>query len=279
MRLVFVIGILLFTQYYAGPVAASPAQYRVFIPSYQTGPTQTMVKRGVSIAGQRREYTCKDVPRLGGWYYDWGFDPILCNSYQEAVPMIWGRDIPATIGGNSRWLMGGNECDGASQCNTSPDEYAQVWRTIEDYFPKYRLVAPVPADLTDGWLDTFYRSYQKRYGRAPRFDALAMHCYTTEAVACKGLAALFKEKMAAWNVKELWVTEFATLACQWESTEHAVEEERNLLNFFEQDPAITRYAWFLARTDGTEPGSFGPDCNTSLVDWAHGLTPYGDAYR
>jgi hypothetical protein len=109
---------------------------------------------------------------------------------------------------------------------------------------------------------------------------LAVHCYQNSAEACEGLVRWYENKARAWGVPEVWVTEFSFFSCNGWGLDYALAEAGKFRAWLDAEPMVRRFAWFQARYKGNEPWSFGPECNTSLVNWTTGdLTVFGEAYR
>lgn len=224
--------------------------------------------------------TIAQVKTLGGiWYYNWGADPPVANGI-DAVPMIWGKEVPQKVGGNSAYLMGMNEPDMEGQSNLTPEEGAQIWRKIEQLHPTKLLISPVPSHEDPEWLVRFRDAYRSAYGRWPRLDGLAMHCYIPEQGGCIALGQKFAGWARAWGIREVWVTEFAYLP-KW--AQNAEAQAREFVAWMESEPLIRRYAPFTAYIEGggwfwphTDPAS-----NPSLfvADGSTKLTAMGTWYK
>jgi hypothetical protein len=197
--------------------------------------------------------------------------------------MIWGRaQMSAQVANDVEWVMGFNEPELSTQSNITPTLGAELWRQMEQDYPDKRLVSP-SASLS--WLSQWWNAYVGMYGQAPRVDAVGSHCYGAWSAAtaiskCQSDADQTVAWTQAHGVGEVWVTEFAHLPC-WEGGEvGSIEFMQAMVAYYRQQPTITRWAWFQNAYHGTEPWSFGPDCNTSLVDIDTGqLTPMGEAYK
>lgn len=208
------------------------------------------------------------------WVYQW---VPQCNAGDvECVPMIWGRnDITATVSSGT-WLMGFNEPDLGGQSNLLPVEAAALWREIECRWPHKRLVAPAPSHENPYWIEGFFSAYVSAYGRAPRLDALAFHCYFQNASQCIELGRRFVGLAEAWGVDEVWCTEFAFVPAY---SADAASEAVKFATWLEQQPRITRYAPFVAHItcDWSWPDC-RPSADPSLFDGAGRLTEIGGWY-
>lgn len=184
------------------------------------------------------------------WCYSWRPDPWVGVDH-ERVPMLWGRgDVGRTLGGNSAWLLGFNEPDLPNQAHLTPDEAAVLWRQVEATYPDRRLVSPAPSHLHPEWLAQFRQAYQVRYGRAPRLDALAFHCYWS-AAECIGIGERVVAWAAAWGVPEVWCTEFAFVPA-WAPGGDAAGEAQRWLAWLATQSSVTRYAPFVSHVEGGE---------------------------
>ena len=220
-----------------------------------------------------------DARTLGaGWLYSWGTRPPLVNGV-ESVPMLWDEfDGCPELGGNSEWVMGFNERDHFGLANLSPEEGAEQWRQVEQCYPDKKLLSPAPAFGTT-WLEEMREAYIAASGEAPRFDAVAMHCYGGDGFVpgCQRKARSYATKLEAWDVPGgLWLTEFG---CVDPDREVQVENMEQALAWVETDPHITRYSWFATRYKGDEVWAFGTDHTTALAACESGeLTALGELY-
>lgn len=195
------------------------------------------------------------------WCYDWNTNPKLIKN-TETIPMIWDeRFINEKIGGNSKYLLGFNECDLSRQCNLLPQEAVEPWNIVEQNNPDKLLVAPVPSHLNPNWIIEFREEFYKKYNRYPRFSVLAFHCYEPWAIDCINLGNKFIDLANKWNIKEVWCTEFAFL-------EAYNKDYKNQINIFiswlESTNIITRYAPYVSNR-GECPTFYWTDCR-SIAD-------------
>lgn len=222
-----------------------------------------------------------DIPFPGAtWCYNWNVDPD-CGC--ESVPMIWDETlIGAALGGDSAWVMGFNEPELSGQASVTPTLAAELWREIETLYPDRKLVAPAASKY---WLIQFDWMYQTFYGGHPRLDALAVHCYGAWSAAqgtagCTDKVDVYVDLAQFWGIPEVWVTEFGYLPCWPDGEEGVLAFMEGMVDYYRQNPTVTRWAWFQTSYYGTEPWSFGPHCNTSLIDIETGaLTPFGVLYE
>jgi hypothetical protein len=245
-------------------------QYTVYIPIVQVPAMQ----------GAGATYgDCERIKKSGiDWVYDWSSNPPNCGI--ERVAMIYGSNIPIDI--NTEWILGFNEPELKSQSNITPTQGAILWREIEQVYPDKKLVSP---SASIAWLTQWYSDYVNLYGRPPKMDVVGSHCYgpwnvNTAVGTCKSGA----ENIVRWaktrGINEVWITEFAMLPCWSGGESDSVEFMKQMIEYYKEKELITRWAWFQTSYIGNEPWSFGPYCNTSLVDFYSGeLTEIGKAYK
>lgn len=179
------------------------------------------------------------------WLYDWTLTPAgsaatLEGPGIEAVPMIGHASmVGADLGGNSQWVLGFNEPDLIVQSNIAPEQGAVLWREIEQLYPGHKLVSPAVIDPL--WLDHMRNVYIGRFGVAPRFDALAWHCYAWQAAGCIALGERFVALAELWGVPEVWCTEFVFVEAHTADPER---EARTFVAWLEAEPLVTRYSPF-----------------------------------
>ncbi|MBD3299835.1 MAG: hypothetical protein GF347_00605 [Candidatus Moranbacteria bacterium] len=198
------------------------------------------------------------------WVYNWGIpEDVPWGLYPAA--MVWCTTIPKGLEGYPV-ILWGNEPDIASQCNKSPQEYADFWNeNVGAYGDTYN-VAPAVAHVE--WLEEFLPLLSV----AP--DAISVHCYGHDGGPdCKGFITQFRTFGYPVIVSE-WA---------WIGTDpqEAADYIVDMMAWFDANRDwIIADAYFQARYEGTEPWAFGPEYNTSLVDWERGdLTPQGRAFR
>lgn len=264
-------------QLFASPLGPAKTLVRHWFPLILKQPH---AKKGLGLTYGR----CGDVSTVNAsWYYTWGPQPISCPGSQ-GVPMI--RTNKATwdnVPPSSTWLMVLNEPDAVKQDNLTPSEAAYLWRAVELRFPRQRLVAPGVAWSGTGWLPQWRAEYVKAFNRSPRIDAIAFHCYLPTAAGCMAEVKYFDSLARAWNVSELWVTEYGFLPCRTlgfgaGDLSSALREAEIFTAWMDAQPRITRYAWFAARIRETESWSFPMGCSTALFDMLGTPTQFGEWY-
>ena len=250
--------------------------YYVYLPLIQSNPASAApLKKGVPLTYP----DCAIVTAVNAsWEYAWGPTPPDCPGV-ENIPMIWdSSEINYTLGGNSQWIMGFNEPDSASQANMSPAQAAAGWRQIEQKYPTRKLLAPAPSGANASWIVDFRNAYISAYGTAPRMDGLDVHCYRWYASECTDHTQNFITWANSWNVPEVWVTEFSFSPTSPSSPARSLQEAQTFITWMENNPKITRFAWFASKIQGNE-WWLPPTHNTPLVNWTTGLpTTYGAMY-
>jgi len=213
------------------------------------------------------------------WCYSWSSNPGIINN-TETVPMIWDETrVNEKIGGNSKYLLGFNECDLSGQCNLSPKNAVEPWYIVEQNNPDKLLVAPVPSHLNPNWIIEFREEFYKKYNKYPRFSVLAFHCYEPWAIDCINLGNKFIKLAKEWNINEVWCTEFAFL----EAYNKDYKNQINIfINWLDSNDMITRYAPYVSYR-GICPSFYWTDCrneaNPSLFkENLYTLTELGKIY-
>jgi len=253
------------------------AEHWLFLPAVVRQPTSH--KRGLGTHHPEAESDCH---LLGAtWRYDW-LANIPTTSNCESVPMIYCAEVvrllannSIALGGDSAYILGFNEPDRPDQL-LSPQDAVDLWVTIEEMYPGKLLVSPAPSHLNPGWLRDFRAAYIAKVGRAPRLDALAIHCYfrDDDTARCRTIIEQFVQDANKWGAEGVWVTEFAPVVRVGTTDE---KEARAFVRWLEDNPGVTRYAWFPTRLDGSEYWNPDPDDWALLVDEG-GLTRWGELY-
>ena len=208
--------------------------------------------------------------------------------------MIWGTgDVEATLTGNSGWVMGFNEPDRLDQSNMTVTQVVQNWHRIEERFPAptYKLLAPAYSQDAYGSTNPIAdmrQAFYDAYGYYPRLDGLAVHCYMPFATDCENfITTNFINRMSEFGASEIWVTEFSSNVLQCGSESGAWAQGGALIDWMQQQPQITHFAWFAARIRCyNDPSNCEPwvplpgnTANSPLFNWADGTpTYYGTQY-
>ena len=218
-------------------------------------------KRGVSFDFKQAE----DLPLLSpscSWAYNWGntqnaqaalwFD----SNDMDFCPMAWNNTYNADAirqyvqaHPKTKYLLGFNEPNLKDQCNMTPAEAAAHWGEVVALAKELHLKLVSPAmnygtlvGYSDPikWLDEFFAQPGVSLSDV---EAIAIHCYMASPSAVKNYVEMFKK-----YGKPIWMTEF----CAWDPVPSNVEKQMDymcaVLNYFEQEEAVERYAWFMPRT-------------------------------
>ena len=162
---------------------------------------------------------------MGG--YNWAPMVGPGNGY-ERIPMIrdWDdlteqvlsqltiTDTVATLGGNSDWVMGPNEPDlpPPAGSDMTVDEIVLQQALTEALFPDLNIVSVAYSQYSYQTIEAVYTRYLQIYGRPPRWDALAFHCYFIDSAAsCMPTLNWHMAKADEWGIEQVWCTEFAAL--------------------------------------------------------------------
>lgn len=244
--------------------------------------------RGAAVPHEYTQWGCEDAQKIGtSWLYDWGPQPPECPGV-KSLPMIWRWTnmavCPQIAPGDPILLF--NEPSGFDQANMNPLLAAEVtYFLTEICFPNRRFATPagVATDTQDGliWLTQWWDYHVQLYGKAPRVELLAYHCFTWGTA--DGCIRRIDEAIAwgkARNLQGMLITEMAVLPCLQGDTKALVEAER-LIQALKSRPYVLGWAWTSTRIKGSEGWWFKPadKCNTSLLDFVSGeLTSYGAWY-
>lgn len=213
-------------------------------------------KRGVAYnAGSLRDFqTLGDAIT---WHYNWSAQengnivssPLIASRF---IPMIWGAKALANINTplpNANYLLTFNEPNFEAQASLTPDQAAALWPQIEQLAADQNMQIVSPAMNYCGtgcndtnpfnWLDNFFAQCANC-----RVDAIAVHVYRCDP---DGVMQYIQEFKARYR-KPIWVTEFACLESNQPINE-AVELNymQQVVQLFENEPSIVRYAWFTGR--------------------------------
>jgi hypothetical protein len=210
---------------------------------------------------------------------DWSSNPHVFEGV-ESVPVSWGlASSGAKWGGNSEWLIGYNEPDAMSQANIRAARAADNWPILESLGKK--LVSPQPTDDGFDWLVDFHSAYVAIHERAPRIDALAVHCYLNSADECISLVKRYEALAREWGIGEVWVTEFAFRINQAASIDRVVDETSKFIAWMEGEKMVARYSiWTLRQECCSGPGcDYDPLSDVPMFFFNGRVSPVGKLYR
>lgn len=222
-------------------------------------------KRGVGFSSP---FYPEDVALLShaiSWSYNWGPDPseaiaTQLDAYEiDFCPMAWNASYNKDrirawkqAHPNCRYLLAYNEPNLTDQARMTPQEAAATWPEQKTFAQETGLLIIAPAmnygtlpGYSDPikWLDEFFACDGVSLDDVA---ALALHCYMGSAGAMKG----FIDRFDKYN-KPIWMTEF----CGWEAPVNNASDQLNYMSetvlMLENDARVERYAWFLARGNGS----------------------------
>ena len=257
-----------------------PEVHTLYLPIIYAGPYPAL--KGVS---HHPAMYSDLIPLNVEWYYDWRFRPPVDHQGSGYVPMIWGRgtmrflDEAIENARPSGWLMGFNEPDLESQANISPREAAELWRQIEARADDIKLLSPAPSHEHPEWLWEMVTEYEKKYGRNPRFDAIAAHLYSPDPEWAKSyLIHVRQDALAHGYDVPIWLTEFGgicTIPPPGNGNERLMRE---LVPWMQEQSWMDRYAWYKAMMSPNIAGWEWRYC--SLLDYKTGQpTELGELYK
>ena len=221
------------------------------------------------------------------WIYTWGVSATVgngTNGLQAAltandvafVPMTWGsnwneNDLRAYLTAHPEveFLLAYNEPMFTNEANMTPARAAQDWPRLKKIAQDFNLKLVSPA-LNFGqmmgpkaWFEQFIAQPQVSLDD---IHAIALHCYMGSPGAIKEFVSDDRVPSEAFGYrrynKPIWVTEF----CAWGDGEtwfpkggesgKAVQERymSEVLIYFEQEPLVERYAWFMANGGANNGG-------------------------
>lgn len=215
-------------------------------------------KRGVSFGFDLLEDF--DVLEPGiTWYYNWANVPsaakeqIAKEKNIEFFPMAWNGNYNAANikkykerNPDLQYILAYNEPNLTDQANMTPAQVAEIWPELKQLADEAGLKIISPA-MNYGtfpgyhdpikWLDEFFEL-------VPISDihGIAIHAYMNAPGAVKSYVERFKK----YNLP-IWITEF----CAWDggvsSDRTQMEYMSEVFSYFEQDPDVYKYAWFIPR--------------------------------
>lgn len=264
------------------PAGADTTHY-VYLPLVH-GPIFN-AKKGVFITYG----ACQDVSLLrASWYFTNDVQPPAgCpQPDQRFIPTIYNANAMIQLttaishAQESGWLKGFIEPNLAYQGNVLPAQAAELWRQIEiaaDAAGGIKLVSPSPSQHDPGWMWDMVDEYYVRYGRSPRFDAIAWNYYTPYPILFQDYLTARREEALdrGYNVP-IWVTEYSG-EC-WNNGKGNLDIMTVVTPAFDDTDWIGRYAWFANRIYGDEV--WGPGWQScSLVNpYTGALNPLGEIY-
>ncbi|MDR1740048.1 MAG: DUF5010 C-terminal domain-containing protein [Bacteroidales bacterium] len=203
-----------------------------------------------------------DFPVLAdgvSWAYNWGnsgFNPAFTEDAKDAkieyFPMCWnGVNANALrsfkqANPDCEYILAYNEPNLTDQANMTPAQAAAKWGELKSIAQELNLKIVAPAmnygtlaGYSDPivWYDEFFSQPEVSIDDVA---ALALHCYMPNAAGLKGMVERFRK----YN-KPIWMTEFCYDLGMNPNADQQRQMMCDVLNYFETDPLIERYAWFM----------------------------------
>jgi Glycosyl hydrolase catalytic core len=208
------------------------------------------------------------------WFYTWNASPNTGLDYGsrnfEFVPMIRSgefnpQEVLNDIPSSATHLLGFNEpmISGQGGVDMTLDEVLARWPEVEKIADARGLKLLSPAmtfsnipGREDGpeFMEAFFNACPDC-----RIDAIAVHTYTCEVEWVRDHIEPYRKFGLP-----IWVTEFACIDGDKERVKRFMRET---VDFFEKDPLIERYAWFMSRAG-----------DVSLLNGSGQLTELGQIY-
>lgn len=240
-------------------------------PAHVVSPRYTMllpvIQSPSPVRGWAKAYSNlsdAELERLGiQWYYDYALRyPFPQRGNVEYVPFLWCDIYPALKydapgiryfdalaklpEGYSGYLLFLNEPDlrgsrvDGDQCERTPRQAAHMLLAARELCPGCVMVGPAVSheDYRAGWswLKAFYIEALRVGVRLPEVSAIHTYLPGDPARIVNSHFALLAEFPGAATTA--WVTEFAA---------SSPDQAQRMIDYYEADPRITRYAWFTAR--------------------------------
>ena len=226
-------------------------------------------KRGVSYGfgtgqgGNAGQDMALLVPGLS-WFYNWGnstsseLENLCIQNEVVFIPMAWNALSSSGVNTIKNYLsrhpeieyiMTYNEPMFTDQANMTPAQAAANWPTIKQLAADCNLKIVGPA-LNYGQMmgpkEWFQAFIEQPNVSLNDMHAIALHCYMNYPSANKWFTA---EEFTEYGLP-VWMTEF----CAWNSPSNipdALWQEKfmsEICIYYEQDPRIEKYAWFIPRS-------------------------------
>ncbi|MGD8176306.1 glycosyl hydrolase [Marinimicrobium sp. ARAG 43.8] len=223
-------------------------------------------KRGLGY-GYHSEEDFAKISQGISWWYNWSHKPdvMIEDVYQnygvEFAPMAWngGFDDQAMREylldhPEVQYLLAFNEPNFLDQANMTPSQAVAEWPRLEAIADEFDLeIVSVAMNYCGNCNSEGGTTYYDPIDYLDDFfdlcpdcqvDAISIHAYMQDAGGVEWYVDRFKK----YN-KPIWMTEFS----HWEDFTTQEDQKRFLVQVvdaFENDPDLERYAWFTGRRDG-----------------------------
>jgi len=218
--------------------------------------------------------TGEQLDQLGPvWYMDWSWSKPAVVGHQrlyvincdEVEPQ--GPKIAAAMkaSGPSWWALG-NEPNDPNQDNRSPEEYACLYRTFEEWAAEAPQCGILPAGIANAdwqWAEQFRQAFLERYGRYPKVDGWNIHNYILEPGLDPYDVTEFARRIEGFRLwmanigdagKPLFLTEFGVLygsgCCDRpvDPPDKLQEFMIDAVEWLQQSDSVQAWAWFATYT-------------------------------
>lgn len=197
--------------------------------------------------------TCEQLAGVNATFtHAWSPTPRTCPGV-TSVAMFW--KYPSILSGDQGIVASYNEPDRTDQANLTPYEGAVGQPAIEEAAKNVPiLLSPQVSHEGLYWLPEFRKEHVTLYGRTPRMDGIAVHCYWNTADDCWEKIVVPALQMAEdWDAwAGVWITEFHFTPGEGRSWGDTWAEARDFICRCEAEPGVAAYFWYKA-----QPGSYG----------------------
>lgn len=201
------------------------------------------------------------------WWYNWSHKPdvmiesVLQNYSVEFAPMAWNgafndEAMRAYIASNPnvKYILAFNEPNFIDQANMTPSQAAAEWPRLEAIADEFGLkIVSVAMNYCGNCNSengtTYYDPidyFDDFFAICPdcQVDAISIHAYMEDVGGVEWYVDRFKK----YN-RPIWMTEFSA----WQDTTTLEQQKKFLIQVvdsFENDEDVERYAWFTGRRNG-----------------------------
>ncbi|KAJ9229247.1 CAZyme family GH128 [Paecilomyces variotii] len=207
------------------------------------------------------------------WAYNWNMEPDgTLPPGVEYVPMLWGPKMysgwsaaaDSALSSGSKYLLGFNEPDVASQANMSPSQAASDYKQyMTPYAGNATLVSPAVSNSGSAgqgldWMKSFLSECTDC-----QISALAVHWYADASLTdyFKQFVNQAIELANQNNIQEVWITEFQATGDDASQVQFLTE----ILPWLDSQAGVGRYSYFMCS-------------NSVLLTAANVLSQIGQAY-
>jgi len=263
-----------------------PRDYAIYLPLMlnRYNPAPLNPKKGADAP-----WSCEDAAKLRiSWSYNWSLNPLSCPG-SLGIPMVRDRSDaaimlanpnPRVVNGQPILLF--NEPDlPLPQADIPVSEAITLSHELFLRYPNLVWISPAYSQVHPEWIVNWYNGYAELYGTPPPIKGLAIHCYSYNADWCIAYVSQQVDLARAWELDEVWVTEFAYPTELTRTYNEALFQFNLFLDYLERETLITRYAPYMTRDPGdySEWGGGSYQNVAPLLTYRSGdLTPWGGEF-